>query len=415
MAGLNAHFDALETRDPAERERALLAALPAQIAHAQKNAPGFGRILVGVAAGDINSREALAQLPVTRKSDLQDLQSAVPLFAGLDAPFAGGLARIFISPGPIYDPEGRSDDYWRMARPLFAAGIRAGHRVQNCFSYHFTPAASMLEGGLLKLGCAVIPAGTGQTEMQVAAISNLKPSAYVGTPSFLKIIVEKAKETGADISSLDKALVGGEALPASLRSWLSEQGIRTLQMYATADLGTIAYESEAMQGMILDEEIIVELVRAGTGEPVAEGEVGEVVVTTFNPHYPLIRFATGDMSALLPGISPCGRTNLRIKGWMGRADQTTKVRGLFVHPSQVAAVLRRHREILKARLMVDNAGGADNMTLQCEVGDWTVPNLVEAIVESVRELTKLRAAVEFKVPGELPNDGKVINDIRKYD
>jgi phenylacetate-CoA ligase len=412
---MSAHYDALETRDPAERERALLAALPAQIAHAQKNAPGFGRILAGVAAGDINSRAALAQLPVTRKSELGDMQSAAPPFAGLDAPSAGKPARIFVSPGPIYEPEARVDDYWRMARPLFAAGVRAGERVQNCFSYHFSPAASMLEGGLLRLGCSVIPAGVGQTEMQIEAMVRLKPSAYVGTPSFLKIIVEKAGETGADISSLDKALVGGEALPASTREWLNTQGVRTLQMYATADLGTIAYESEAMQGMILDEEIIVELVRPGTGEPVGEGEVGEVVVTTFNPHYPLVRFATGDLSALLSGISPCGRTNLRIKGWMGRADQTTKVRGLFVHPSQVAAVLKRHREIIKARLVVDNAGGADNMTLQCEVGDWTVPNLVEAIIESVRELTKLRAAVEFKVPGELPNDGKVIDDKRKYD
>ena len=363
----------------------------------------------------LNSRSALAQLPVTRKSELKDLQQGLPPFGGLAAIPIGKLARIFISPGPIYDPEGRNDDYWRMARPLFAAGIRPGELVQNCFSYHFTPAASMIEGGLSKLGCAVIPAGVGQTEAQVAAMASLRPSAYVGTPSFLKIIVEKARETGADISSLNKALVGAEALPASLRKWLSEHGIHTLQMYATADFGTIAYESDAMEGMILDEEIILELVRPGTGEPVTEGEVGEVVVTTLNPDYPLIRFGTGDMSAMLPGISPCGRTNARIKGWMGRADQTTKVKGLFVHPSQVADVVRRHREILKARLVVDNQTGADRMTLQCEVGDWTVPNLANSIVDSIRDLTKLRGEVVFKAPGELANDGKVIDDTRKYD
>jgi phenylacetate-CoA ligase len=409
------YYDALEVRDPAERERDLLAALPRQIAHAQKNTPGFGRILAGVAAGDISSRAALAGLPVTRKSELKDLQQATLPFGGLNATAVGKLARIFISPGPIYDPEGQGEDYWRFARPLFAAGVRAGDVVQNCFSYHFTPAASMVEGGLAKLGCCVIPAGTGQTEMQVAAIASLKPSAYAGTPSFLKIIVEKARETGADISSLNKALVGAEALPATLRSWLAGEGIRTLQMYGTADLGNIAYESEAMEGMILDEQIILELVRPGTGEPVAAGEVGEVVVTTLNPDYPLIRFGTGDMSALLPGISPCGRTNTRIKGWMGRADQTTKVKGLFVHPSQVADVLRRHREILKARLVVDNKTGADRMTLQCEVGDWTVPNLLQAIVDSMRDVTKLRGEVLFVTPGELPNDGKVIDDVRKYD
>jgi phenylacetate-CoA ligase len=409
------HYDSLETRDPALRERALMAALPKQIANAQKNAAGFAKILAGVPAGDITSRAALAQLPVTRKSDLKDLQHASPSFGGLNATPAGKLARIFISPGPIYDPEGRREDYWRMARPLFAAGIRAGDVVQNCFSYHFTPAASMMEGGLLKLGCAVIPAGIGQTEMQVAAIVDLKPSGYVGTPSFLKIIVEKALESGADISSLKRAVVGAEALPATLRAWLNEQGIRTLQIYATADLGNVAYESEAMEGMILDEDVIVELVRPGTGDPVKEGEVGEVVVTTLNPDYPLIRFGIGDLSAILTGISPCGRTNLRIKGWMGRADQTTKVKGLFVHPSQVAEVVRRHPEILKARLVVDNAAGQDRMTLLCEVRDATALDLAKGIVDSIRDVTKLRGEVAFKAPGELANDGKVIDDVRKYD
>jgi phenylacetate-CoA ligase len=410
------HYDTLETRDPAERERALMAALPKQIANAQKRASGFAKILAGVAAGDITSRAALMQLPVTRKSDLKDLQHADHPFGGLNATPVGGLARIFISPGPIYDPEGRAEDYWRMARPLFAAGIRAGDVVQNCFSYHFTPAASMMEGGLLKLGCAVIPAGIGQTEMQVAAIADLKPSAYVGTPSFLKIIVEKAIETGADISSLKRAVVGAEALPAALRAWLKEQGIRTLQMYASADLGDIAYESEAMEGMILDEELILELVRPGTGDPVKkEGEVGEVVVTTLNADYPLIRFGTGDLSAVLPGVSPCGRTNQRIRGWLGRADQTTKVKGMFVHPSQVAEVVRRHPEILKARLVVDNATGQDRMTLQCEIRGAPVSGLDKGIVDSIRDLTKLRGEVAFKAPGELANDGKVIDDVRKYD
>jgi phenylacetate-CoA ligase len=409
------HYDFLETRDPAERERALMAALPKQIANAQKNAAGFGRILAGVSAGEITSRAALAQLPVTRKSDLKDLQHASPPFGGLNATPAGKLARIFISPGPIYDPEGRCEDYWRMARPLFAAGVRAGDVVQNCFSYHFTPAASMMEGGLLKLGCAVIPAGIGQTEMQVAAIADMKPSGYVGTPSFLKIIVEKALETGADISSLKRAVVGAEALPATLRAWLNEQGIRTLQIYATADLGNVAYESEAMEGMILDEDVIVELVRPGTGDAVKEGEVGEVVVTTLNPDYPLIRFGIGDLSAILPGISPCGRTNLRIKGWMGRADQTTKVKGLFVHPTQVADVARRHPEILRARLVVDNQTGQDRMTLHCEVRDATAPDLAKGIVDSIRDVTKLRGEVALKSPGELANDGKVIDDVRKYD
>jgi phenylacetate-CoA ligase len=408
------YYDGLETRDPDEREHALFNDMPQQIANAQFRAPGFAKILKGVVPGDITNRMALATLPVTRKSDLKALQSADLPFGGLSTKAPGELARIFISPGPIYDPEGRGEDYWRMARPLFAAGMRAGDIVQNCFSYHFTPAASMMEGGLAALGCAVIPAGVGQTEMQIAAITSLRPNGYVGTPSFLKIIVEKAQETGADISSLNRALVGAEALPATLRNWLRDQGIRTLQMYATADLGTIAYESEAMEGMIVDEDIVLELVRPGTGEPVADGEVGEVVITTLNPQYPLIRFGTGDLSALLPGVSPCGRTNLRIKGWMGRADQTTKVRGLFVHPSQVAEVVRRHREIAKARLVVDNAGGADSMTLVCEVGDWTVPNLAAAIVDSMRDVTKLRAEVVFKVPGELANDGKVIDDVRKY-
>ena len=410
------YYDALETRDPQERERALMAALPKQLGHAKANAPAFARILAGVDPREITSRKALAQLPVTRKSDLKELQHAAPPFGGLAATAPGRLARLYMSPGPIFDPEGRGADWWRMARPMFAAGIRPGDVVQNCFSYHFTPAASMLECGAHALGCAVIPAGTGQTEMQVQSMAELKPSAYVGTPSFLKIILEKAAELGADVSSVKRAVVGAEALPPSLRRWLQEHGVaRVQQIYASADLGNIAYESEALEGMIIDEEVIVEILRPGTGDPVAEGEVGEVVVTTLNADYPLIRFATGDLSAVLPGASPCGRTNTRIRGWMGRADQATKVKGMFVHPSQVAEVVKRHREILKARLIVDNPGGQDRMTLHCEVVEGTPPALAQSVADSLRDVTKLRGEAALRKPGELPNDGKVIEDAKKYD
>lgn len=410
------YYDALETRDPHEREHALMAALPKQLEHAKKNAPALAKILAGVDPRDITSRKALARLPVTRKSELKDFQHAAPPFGGLAATAPGRLARLFMSPGPIFDPEGRGADWWRMARPMFAAGIRAGDIVQNCFSYHFTPAASMMEGGALALGCAVIPAGTGQTEMQVQAMAELKPSAYVGTPSFLKIILEKAVETGADVSSVGTAVVGAEALPPSLRKWLHEHGVaRVQQIYASADLGNIGYESEALEGMIIDEQLIVEILRPGTGDPVAEGEVGEVVVTPLNTDYPLVRFATGDLSAVLPGISPCGRTNMRIRGWMGRADQTMKVKGMFVHPFQVAEVVKRYKEILKARLVVDNPDGQDRMTLHCEVAEAPPAQFAQAIAESLRDVTKLRGEVALRKRGELPNDGKVIEDAKKYD
>ena len=411
------YYDALETRDPQERERALMAALPGQLAHARKNAPALAKILAGVDPRDIASRKALAQLPVTRKSDLKDLQHSAPPFGGLAATAPGRLARLFMSPGPIFDPEGCSADWWRMARPMFAAGIRPGDIIQNCFSYHFTPAASMMEGGARALGCAVIPAGTGQTEMQVQSMAELKPSAYVGTPSFLKIILEKAAEIGADVSSVRRAVVGAEALPPSLRKWLHEHGVATVQqIYASADLGNIAYESEALEGMIVDEQLIDEILRPGTGDPVAEGEIGEVVVTSLNTDYPLVRFATGDLSAVLPGISPCGRTNMRIRGWMGRADQATKVKGMFVHPFQVAEVAKRHKEILKARLVIDNPGGQDRMTLHCEVLEATrAGHFAQAVAESLRDVTKLRGEVALRKRGELPNDGKVIEDAKKYD
>lgn len=413
------YFDELETRSPQERERDLMARLPRLIAHAQ-TAPGWAGILHGVAAGDISSRTALAQLPVTRKSDLKALQQADAPFGGLTTTAPRRLARIAMSPGPIFDPEGRSADWWRYARPFHAAGIRGGDLIQNCFSYHFTPAAFMVEGGAFRLGCTVVPAGSGQTEMQVQAIAALRPDAYAGTPSFLKIIIEKAEEMGTDIGSLQCAVVGAEALPPSLRSWLQQHGVaRVLQTYGSADIGNIAYETmsrgEVNPGMVLDEELLLEIVRPGTGDPVVPGEVGEVVITSFNPDYPLVRFATGDLSAVLEGIAPCGRTNTRIRGWMGRADQTTKVRAMFVHPSQVAEITRRHPEIRRARLVVSGEMANDVMTLQCEVEEPDNGMLQEAIVASIRDITKLRGDVSLVAVGRLPNDGRVIEDARRYE
>ena len=408
------YYDSLETRGPQERERALMAALPGQIAHAKRNAPGWARILAEVNPAAVTGRAALAKLPVTRKSDLMALQEAERPFGGLTATPVSQLGKVFVSPGPIYDPEGRGRDWWRTARALFAAGFRPGDLAINAFAYHFTPAGSMLESGALALGCVVVPTGVGQTEMQDATIADLRASAYIGTPSFLKLIVEKADELNADIGSLNKAAVGAEYLPPALRAAMGERGIRVLQSYASADLGLIAYESEALEGMILDEALILEIVRPGTGDVLPDGEVGEVVVTTFNADYPLIRFGTGDLSAVLPGASPCGRTNTRIRGWMGRADQTTKVKGLFVHPSQVAEVLKRHAEILKARLVVDNTEGGDRMTLRCELRGAPPEGLAQAIAASLRDITRLRGEVAFVAQGELQNDGKVIEDARTY-
>jgi len=412
------YFDKRETRSPKRREAELMAALPALIAHAKKRAPGFARILQEIDPRKIKTRKALAALPVTRKSDLATLQKELPPLGGLNATPVEKLGKLFISPGPVYDPEGRGKDWWRTARGLFAGGFRAGDRVINTFAYHFTPAGSMLESGAAALGCTVIPTGTGQTEMQVAAIRDLKVNAFVGTPSFLKLIVEKADELKADISSLEKAHVGAEYLPPALRKSLNERGIRVSQTYASADLGLIAYESvmpdgTLNEGMIIDERLILEIVRPGTGDPVAPGEVGEVVITSFNKDYPLIRFATGDLSAVLPGTSPCGRTNMRIKGWMGRADQSTKVRAMFVTPRQVNDIVRRHPEIVRARLVVEGDAGNDRMTLKCEVRQ-RLQSIAEAIVASIRDVTKLRGDVELVEPGSLPNDGKVIEDLRKY-
>ncbi|HKQ23212.1 MAG TPA: AMP-binding protein [Burkholderiales bacterium] len=409
------YYDDLETRDPEQRERALFSALPGQIAHARTNAPYFTRLLKEVDPNEVRDRKALAKLPITRKSDLIALQKEKPPFAGMTAVAAGALGRVFSSPGPIYDPQGARGDFWRMGRALFAAGFRRGDLVHNTFSYHFTPAGMMIDLGAQAIGCAVFPAGIGQTELQVAAIADLKPVGYTGTPSFLKILLEKADELNANASSLKKALVSGEALLPPVREWLKARGIEVRQCYGTADLGLVAYETEPMGGLIVDEGVIVEILRPGTSEPVAEGEVGEVAVTTLCTEYPLIRFATGDLSAVAAGISPCGRTNTRIKGWMGRADQTTKVKGMFVHPSQVAQVVKRHPEILKARLVVDHdADKNDRMTLRCEVRSRN-DLLAQAINNTLREVCKLGGQVEFTESGSLANDGKVIEDLRKYD
>lgn len=410
------YFDELESRDPGRREQEQFAALRKQIANAKRNAPYFAQLLAGTDPQDIKGRAALARLPVTRKSDLTDLQHLHPPFAGMVAVPPGGFARVFMSPGPIFEPESARVDYWRFARAMFAAGFRAGELVYNTFAYHFTPAGFMADCGARALGCAVFPAGGGQTEMQVAAIAALKPQCYVGTPSFLKILIEKGEAAKADLASMSKALVSAEALPPSLRAWLGERGVTTLQCYAIGDLGVIAYESAARDGMIVDEGIILEIVRPGTGEPVAEGEVGEVLVSSLAPEYPLIRFATGDLSAVLPGASPCGRTNMRIKGWLGRADQTTKVKAMFVRPAQVAEVAQRHREIHRYRLIVDHDERKnDRMTLHCEVAGGGSDALAQAIAASIRAVCNLRGEVEFVPPRSLPDDGKVIDDTRKYE
>ncbi|MGH8850733.1 MAG: phenylacetate--CoA ligase family protein [Casimicrobiaceae bacterium] len=416
---MSEHFDTLETRDPEERERAQFAALRQQIAHARAHTAWFGRALAGIDPAAIDSRAALAALPVLRKSELLELQKSDRPFGGVAAggwgPNRRRARQVFASPGPIYEPENDRPDYWRLARALHAAGFRAGDLVHNCFSYHFSPAGSMLATGLDALGCTVFPGGTGQTEQQVQAMAELRPDGYVGTPSFLKIILEKADELGVRLPGLRKALLSGEAFAAALRDALLARGIAAYQVYASADLGSLAYESPAREGLIVDEGVLIEIVRPGTGQPVAPGEVGEVVATLLhNADYPLLRFGTGDLSAVLVGASPCGRTNMRIRGWLGRADQATKVKGLFVHPSQVADIVRRHPGVLRARLVVDNPDGNDRMTLHVETAGGA-PLQAEAIVASIREVTKLRGEVALRASGELANDGKVIDDMRKHD
>jgi phenylacetate-CoA ligase len=412
LASSGRYYDSLETRDSELREREQFTRLADHIRHAKTNAPYFARLLKDVDGTQVRDRAGLARLPITRKSDLVALQKADLPLGGLIAVKPGRLARIYQSPGPTYDPEGFGADWWRTARALFAAGFRQGDIVHNTFAYHFTPAGAMLEAGAHALGCAVVPAGGGQTELQVRAIADIRPTGYTGTPSFLKIILEKGRELSADLTSLKRALVAAEALPPALRAELSRDGLDVYQCYASADLGLIGYESEAKEGFIVDEGLIVEIVRPGTGDPVAAGEVGEVVATLFNVEYPLIRFATGDLSALLPGISPCGRTGPRLEGWLGRADQTTKVRGMFVHPAQIADVLKRYPEIKKARLIVSQEDGKDMMTLRVEA-DHTPAGLGERIAETLQAICKLRGQVAFVRPGSLANDGRVIEDARK--
>ncbi len=421
------HYDALEIRDATARETALMAALPAQVAAAQA-VPALAGKLVGVHAASVNSRAALQRLPVTRKGELLERQLASRGAAASPwDPFGGfsaigwramttarrGAQRVYQSPGPIYEPEGGARDYWRTARALYAAGLRAGDLVHNSFSYHLTPGAWMMDNGAQAIGCTVFPGGVGNTELQLQAITELRADAYAGTPSFLRILLEKAAEMGLALPSLKKALVSGEAFPPSLRDWLRERGVEGYQAYATADVGTIAYETTAREGLVVDEGVIIEIVRPGTGDPVPAGEVGEIVVTVLHADYPLVRFGTGDLSAVLAGPCPTGRTNQRIKGWMGRADQTAKVRGMFVHPSQVAEVLKRHPELGRARLVVEGEMASDRMTLRVECAQVT-EGLEAAVISSVREVSKLRCDVQFVAPGSLPNDGKVIEDARTY-
>jgi phenylacetate-CoA ligase len=408
------HFDSLETRAPEVRALQLFSELPALIAHAQTKSPYFAELLADVDAKAVKSRQALARLPVTRKSRLVERQRKALPFGGLTTVACAELARIFASPGPIYEPEARRPDYWRAARALFAAGFRKGDIVHNSFSYHLTPAGAFFETGAHALGCAVVPGGVGQTELQLQTIADVRPNGYTGTPSFLRILLEKAAESGLNVGSMRKALVSGEAFLPAARAAFKSAGIDAYQCYATADLGLIAYESAAREGMLVDEDVIVEIVNPGTGDPVEDGAVGEVLVTSLNPEYPLIRFSTGDLSAFLGGMSPCGRTNQRIKGWMGRADQATKVRGMFVHPMQIEEILRRHKEIEAARMIVSHdTQGADQMVLNIEaraaIGDPM------RISETVHAVTRLRGRVVQVPAGSLPRDGMLVVDTRKYD
>jgi len=407
---MTAPFDDLETRSAEARAADLARALPVQIARAKAAAPALAKVLADVDPAAITDLAALAALPVARKSAIMADQAAHPPFGGYAALAPSGFAHVFQSPGPIYEPGQTARDWWRVGRFLAACGIGAGDIVQNCFSYHMTPAGMIFENGAQAVGATVFPAGTGQTELQARAARDLGVTAYAGTPDYLKVILDKADEMGLDLQ-IAKAAVGGGALFPSLRQAYADRGILCLQCYATADLGNIAYESPAMEGLIVDEGVLVEIVRPGTGDPVPEGEVGEVVVTTLTPDYPLIRFATGDLSAVLPGQSPCGRTNMRIKGWMGRADQTAKVKGMFVRPEQVADLVARHPEIAKARVVVDRAGEMDAMTVQIE----TDARDAAVYAASVAEVLKVKGAVEIVAKGSLPNDGKVIEDRRSYD
>jgi phenylacetate-CoA ligase len=405
------HYDALEIRDPAAREREQFAALPQTLARATA-APGWAKHLAGIDPRSVTSRAALARLPVLRKSDIAALQKENPPFGGFNVTPPGDAKRLQMSPGALFEPQGHGEDFGNCTRALFAAGFRAGDIVHNSFSYHLTPGAYIMEEGAHALGCAVIPGGVGNTEQQLDAIERYRPVGYVGTPDFMKILLDTAEKTGKNAASIKRALVSGAALPASLRDELGTRGVAVLQCYAVAELGVISYESSAREGMIVNESVIVEIVRSGTGDPVAEGDVGEVVVTSFNPDYPMIRLGTGDLSALMPGISPCGRTNARIKGWMGRADQTAKVKGMFVHPRQIAEVAARHSQLSRLRLVVGREREQDTMTLMAECA---APDAVleAAVAITLQSVTKLKGAVRLVAPRTLPNDGKVIADERK--
>jgi phenylacetate-CoA ligase len=408
---MTGHYDSLEIRDPAARERDQLAQMPDVIARAM-TAPGWAKQLAGTEPKAVSSHAALAKLPVLRKADFTAMQKENPPFGGLNVTPVAAAKRLLMSPGPIFEPEGMDNDWWGAARALFAAGFRKGDIVHNSFAYHLTPGGFIMESGAHALGCAVVPGGVGNTEQQLDAIAHYRPAGYVGTPDFLKILLDTAEKTGKDATSLRRGLVSGAALPASLRDELGRRGVAVLQCYATAELGVIAYESEAREGMIVNETVVVEIVRPGTGDPVPQGEVGEVVVTSFNRDYPMIRLATGDLSALMPGMSPCGRTNARIKGWMGRADQTAKVKGMFVHPKQIAEIGARHPEIMRLRLVVDREAEQDRMTLlaECATSDAALETAIAATLQSI---TKLKGSVRLMTPGTLPNDGKIIADERK--
>jgi phenylacetate-CoA ligase len=409
---MSENLDPREARDPRQRELDLMGHLPGLLAKALK-APGWRRHLGDIDPTQINSRAALARLPILRKSELPGMQKADPPFGGFVPEEIERFGRLFTSPGPIYEPEGRHEDAWRAGRALNAAGFRSGDVVLNTFSYHLTPGGFIMDGGARALGCVVIPAGPGNTEQQLEIIERLQPAAYTGTPDFLKILLDAADAAGSPASSIRKAVVSGAAFPQSLQSEIKVRGVDACQVYATADLGVVAFETSARSGMVVSEDVLIEIVRPGTGDPVPDGEVGEVVVTSFDPHHPWIRLALGDLSAILPGLSPCGRTNVRIKGWMGRADQTTKVKGMFVHPGQMAEVARRHAELGRVRLVVTRTGESDAMTLKAESSSHD-PTLVQSVGETLRAITKLGGTVELMAPGSLPNDGKVIEDLRGY-
>ncbi|MGF6425583.1 phenylacetate--CoA ligase family protein [Bradyrhizobium elkanii] len=404
------HYDALETRDPAQREAALFGRLPEMLRKAMA-APAYANLLRGTDPASITSREALAGLPVLRKSELPALHKAAPPFGGFVADRPGSFARLFTSPGPIFEPEGRQADPWRGARALFAAGFREGDVVLNTFSYHLTPGGFIFDASARALGCAVIPAGPGNTEQQFELIEAYRPVGYSGTPDFLKILLDAAATAGRDVSSIKRALVSGAAFPKSLQEEMKSRGVEAYQAFGTADLGLIAFETAAREGMTVNEDLILEIVKPGTGDPVAPGDVGEIVVTSLDPLHPWIRLALGDLTAALPGASRCGRTNMRIKGWMGRADQTTKVKGMFVRPEQIAEIGRRHPELGRLRLVVTRAGEADAMTLRAECAS-AADALQSEVAATLRAVTKLGGTVELVGTGSLPNDGKVIVDER---